>query len=170
MIDGAVREHDHAGGGVDALIQRPQHLVDRAGIDFHRRLALQAPHADVERMGAGYDHRRDRCRVIGAFIIVDGDEPVHEGARRHQSDVPQRAGAAFLLGRQPAPTKALCIADHRVDLGFLDQLEHLGGFRQISSERLLDQHRQAALDRRHDRIDMQMPVSYTHLDVYKRQC
>ena len=41
MIDRAVAHHDHAGGGVDALVERAQHLVDRARIAFDRRLRLR---------------------------------------------------------------------------------------------------------------------------------
>ena len=158
VIDGAVVEHDHAGGGVDALVERAQHLVDRARIDLDRRLALQAPHADVERVRAGDHHRRDRRRIVGALVIVDRHQPVHEGARGDQRDVAERAGAAFLLGRQPAPTEALGIADHGVELGVLDRLQHARGFVEAGGERLLDQHRNAALERRHDRIDVQVLV------------
>ena len=96
--------------------------------------------------------------IVGALVIVDRDEPVHEGARGDQRDVAERAGAAFLLGRQPAAAKPLRIADHGVELGVLDRFEHLFGFDEIGRQRLLDQHRQPALDRHHDRIDVQMLV------------
>ena len=56
VIDAAVGEHDHAGGRVDALIERPQHLVDRAGVAFDRRLLFKIPHAHVERVGARDHH------------------------------------------------------------------------------------------------------------------
>src|SRR5712672_347081 len=157
-MDGAVREHDHAGGRVDALVERPQHLVDRARIDFRLLLAFQAPHADVERMRARDHHRRDGLGLVGALVVVDRDQPVHEGARRHHGDVPERAGRAFLFCREPAPAEALGVAHDRVELGALDRGEHAGGFAQVGRERLLDQHRQAVLDRRHDRIDMEMLV------------
>src|SRR5271170_3982488 len=81
VIDGAVGAHDHAGGGVDALIERTQNLVDRARVAFDRLLAFEVPHDDVERVGAGDHHRRDRARIVGALVIVDGDQAVHEGAR-----------------------------------------------------------------------------------------
>src|SRR5262249_55377861 len=39
VIDAAVGEHDHAGGGVDALVGGSQNLVDRARVAFDRVFA-----------------------------------------------------------------------------------------------------------------------------------
>ena len=158
MIDAAVRHHDHAGGGVDALVERAQHLVDRARVAFDRRLLLQVPHAHVERVRAGDHHRRDRLGIVGALVVVDRDQAVHERARGDQRHVAERAGAHLLLAGEPFAPEALGVADHRVDLGVLDRLQHLGGLREVGRERLLDQQRNAALDRGHDRIDVQVLV------------
>ena len=43
-------------------------------------------------------HRRDRRRVVGALVVVDRDQAVHERARGHQRHVAERAGAHLLLG------------------------------------------------------------------------
>ena len=158
VIDRAVAHHDHAGGGVDALVERAEHLVDRARIAFDRRLRLEVPHAHVERMRAGDHHRRDRGRIVGALVVVDRDQPVHEGARRHQGHIPERARAHLLLAGEPFAAEALGVADHRVDPGVLDDLQNLGRLRQVGRERLLDQQRNAALGRREDRRDMQVLV------------
>ena len=158
VIDRAVAHHDHAGGGVDALVERAQHLVDRARVAFDRRLRFEVPHAHVERVRAGDHHRRDRRRIVGALVVVDRDQPVHEGARCHQRHIPERAGAHLLLAGEPFAAEALRVADHRVDLGVLDDLEHAGGLREVGRERLLDQQRNAALGRREDRLDMQVLV------------
>ena len=64
----------------------------------------------------------------------------------------------FSLALEPFAAEALGVADHGVELGVGDRLEHARGLREVGGERLLDQHRHAALDRRHDRIDMQVLV------------
>ena len=158
MIDGAVGAHDHAGGGVDALIERPQHLIDRARVAFDRLFAFEVPHDDVERMGAGDHHGRDRTRVVGALVIVDGDEAVHEGARGHHGDVAERAAAHLLLAGEPFAAKALGIADDGVEFCVGDRFEHARRLGEVGRQRFFDQHRQAALDCRQDRIDVQMLV------------
>ena len=158
MMHGAVGEHHHAGGGVDALVDRSQHLVDRACVDLALLLAVEAPHADVERMRAGDHHRRDRLRLVGALVVVDRDQPVHEGARCDQGYIPERAGRALLLGREPAAAEALGVADDHIELRALDRGEHAGGLREIRRQRLFDQHRQLVLDRAHDWIDVQVLV------------
>ena len=140
------------------LVERAEHLVDRAGVALDRRLRLHVPHDDVERVGAGDDHRRDRLGIVGALVIVDGDQPVHERARAHQRHVAERAGAHLLLGGEPFAAEALGIAHHRVELGVGDRLEHARGLAEIGGERLLDQHRHAALDAAQDRIDVQVLV------------
>ena len=96
--------------------------------------------------------------IVGALVVVDRDQPVHERARGDQRHVAERAGAHLLLGGEPFAAEALGVADHRVELGVGDRLEHARGFAEIGRERLLDQHRHAALDRRHDRIDVQVLV------------
>ncbi len=73
-------------------------------------------------------------------------------------DVAQRPGAHLLLGAQPFAAEALRIAHDGVELGVLNGLEHARGLGEIGGERLLDQHRHAALHRRQDGIDMQMLV------------
>ena len=115
VIDAAVREHDHAGGGIDAAVGGPQHLVDRARVALDRRLGLQVPHDDVERVRARDHHRRDGLGIVRALVIVDGDQPVHEGAAGDERHVPQRAGAHLLLGGEPLAAKALGIADDGID-------------------------------------------------------
>ena len=95
---------------------------------------------------------------FGALVIVDGDEPVHEGARGHHGDVAERARAHLLLAGEPFAAEALGVADHRVELGVGDRFEHAGGLGEVGGERLLDQHRHAALDRRQDRLDVQVLV------------
>ena len=72
--------------------------------------------------------------------------------------VAERAGAHLLLGAEPFAAEALGVADHGVELGVGDRFEHAGGLGEIGGERLFDQHRHAALDRRQDRLDMQMLV------------
>ena len=158
MIDRAVAHHDHAGGGVDALVERAQHLVDRARVAFDRRFLFEVPHAHVERVRAGDHHRRDRRGIVGALVIVDRDQPVHEGARCHERDIPERAGAHLLLAGEPFAAEALGVADDRVDPGILDDLEHARRLRQVGRERLLDQQRNAALGGGEDRLDMQVLV------------
>ena len=71
---------------------------------------------------------------------------------------PERAGAHLLLAGEPLAAEALRVADDRVDPGVLDDLQHLGGLRQIRRERLLDQQRNAALGGREDRLDMQVLI------------
>ncbi len=158
VIDTAVGEHDHARGRVDAFVGRTQNLVDRARVALDRRLCLHVPHDDVERMGARDYHRGDRRGVVGALVVVDGDKPVHEGARGDHRHVAERAAAHFLLGAEPFAAEALGVAHHRVELGVGDRLEHARGFAEVGGERLLDQHGNAALDRAHDRIDVEMLV------------
>jgi len=109
-------------------------------------------------MGARNHHRRNRPRIVGALVIVDGDESVHKGARGHQRHVAERAGAHLLLGREPFAAETLGVAHDRVEPGGGDRLEHARGFAEIGRKRLLDQHRHAALDRGHDRIDVEMLV------------
>ena len=150
--------HDHAGGGVDAVIKRPEHLVDRAGVALDRLFAFEIPHDDVECVRAGNHHRRDRRRIVGALVIVDRDQPIHERARRHHGDVAKRAAPHLLLAGEPFAPEALGIADHGVKLGVGDRLEHARRLRKIGGKRLFDQHRHAALDRRQNRIDVKMLV------------
>ncbi len=142
MIDAAVGEHDHAGGGVDAAVGGAQHLVDRARVALDRRLGLHVPHDDVERVRAGDHHRRDGLGIVRALVVVDGDQPVHEGAAGDERHVAERAGAHLLLGGEPLAAKALRIADDGVDLGLLDGLQHARGLGEIGRQRLLDQQRQ----------------------------
>ena len=140
------------------LIERAEHLVDRAGIAFDRLFAFEIPHDDVERVGAGDHHRRNRGRVVGALVIVDGNEAIHEGARGHHGDVTERAVADLLLAGEPFPAEALGIADDGVELGVGDRFQHAGRLGEIGGEGLLNQHRHATLDRGQDRLDMQMLV------------
>ncbi len=158
MIDAAVRHHDHARGGVDALVKRAKNLVDRARIAFDRRLLLQVPHAHVERVRAGNHHRRDRGRIVGALVVVDRDEAVHERARGDERDVAEGTRAHLFLAGQPFAAKALGVTDDGVDLGVLDRLQHLRRLLQVRRERLFDQDWNAARDGRHDRLDVKMLV------------
>ena len=80
--------------------------------------------------------------IVGALVVVDRDQAVHERARGDQRHVAERAGAHLLLGRQPFAAEALGIADDRVELRVRDRLEHARGLRELGRERLLDQHRQ----------------------------
>ena len=96
--------------------------------------------------------------IVGALVVVDRDQPVHEGARGHQRHVAERAGAHLLLGREPAAAEALRVADDGVELGVGDCLEHALRLGKVGGERLLDQHRHAALDRGQDRLDVQVLV------------
>ena len=73
-------------------------------------------------------------------------------------DIAERAGAHLLLAGEPFAPEALGVADDGIELGVGDRLEHARGLGEIGRERLFDQHRHAALDRRQDRIDMQMLV------------
>ena len=99
-----------------------------------------------------------RLGIVGALVVVDRDQAIHERARGDQRHVAERAGAHLLLAGEPLPSEALGVADHRVDLGVLDRLQHLRGLREVGRQRLLDQERNAALDRDHDRVDVQMLV------------
>ncbi len=139
-------------------IERPQNLVDRARVALDRLFAFEIPHDEVERVRAGDHHRRDRRRIVGALVIVDGDQPVHERARGHQGDVAERAAAHLFLAGEPFAAEALGVADDGVELGVGDRLEHAGGLGEIGRQRLFDQHRHAALHRRHDRLDVQVLV------------
>jgi hypothetical protein len=53
----------------------------------------------------------------------------------------------FSLAGQPAAAEALRVADDGVDLGVLDCLENPRGLLEVCCQRLLDQHRNSALDR-----------------------
>ena len=64
----------------------------------------------------------------------------------------------FSLRAEPFPAETLGVADHGVKLGVGDRLEHARGLGEVGGERLLDQHRHAALDRGQHRLDMQMLV------------
>ena len=139
-------------------IERAEHLVDRARVALDRRLLLHVPHHDVERVRARDHHRRDGRGIVGALVVVDRDQAVHERARGDERHVAERAGAHLLLGAEPLAAEALGVADDRVELGVGDRLEHARRLREVGRQRLLDQHGDAALDRRHDRIDMQVLV------------
>src|SRR6185312_4047309 len=69
--------------------------------------------------------------------------------------------AAFFLGCQPPATETLGVADDSIQFRRLDRLQDTLGFRKIGGERLLDQHRNAALDSGHDRINVQMIAGVT---------
>src|SRR5262245_29247564 len=101
MIDAVVREHDHAGGGIDASVERTQHLVDGARVTFHRGLVLHVPHDEVEGVRAGYHHWGNGRRVIGAFVVVDRDQSIHERTRGDQGHVAERSAAYLLLAGEP---------------------------------------------------------------------
>jgi len=69
--------------------------------------------------------------IVGALVVVDGDESIHESTRGHHRHIAQRAGAAFLLGGQPAAAEALRIAYDGVDFGILYGLENPRGFLEV---------------------------------------
>ncbi len=71
---------------------------------------------------------------------------------------PSAPDAHLLLAGEPFAAEALGVADHGVELGVGDRLEHARRLGEIGGKRLFDQHRHAALDRCEDRLDMQMLV------------
>jgi hypothetical protein len=71
---------------------------------------------------------------------------------------PSAPDAHLLLAGEPFAAEALGVADHGVELGVGDRVEHAGGLREIGGERFFDQHRHAALDRGQHRLDVQVLV------------
>ena len=159
MVNRAIAERNHIAGAVYALPLRFQRLVDRACIDFYRRFRFHQPHDNVQRMRAGYHHRRNLRRIVGAFVVIDCNQPVHERTRRDHRDFAQCAGSDFFLGDEPAATESLRIADHRVDFRLLYGIHDHLRLSEIGCQRLFDQQRMAAFKRGKYRVHMQVLVS-----------
>jgi hypothetical protein len=136
----------------------PEDPIDRPRVRLDGRLALQQPHHHVEGVGARDDHGRDRLRAVGAAVIVDGDQAVHEGPRGRQRHLAELTGPDLLLGAQETPAEALRVADHRVGARALDRGQDARGLRELGRQRLLDQEVDLALDGGENRIDVQMLV------------
>ena len=113
-------------------------------------------------MGAGDDHRGDLSGIVRALVVVDRDEAIHEGPRGHHRHLAQLPGADLFFRYQPPAPEALRVSDDRIDPRLLDRGEHVRGLGEVGSERFLDQHGQLALQRRHDRIDVQVLVGRNH--------
>jgi hypothetical protein len=96
---------------------------------------------------------RDRRRIVGALVIVDRDQAIHESAGGHHGDVAKRAAPHLLLAGEPFAPEALSITHHRIELGVGNRLEHVRRLREIGGKRFFDQHRHATLDRGQDRSD-----------------
>src|SRR5262249_49125785 len=80
------------GGGIGAFADGCQCLVHRARVNLHGSLRVHHPHDDIESVGPRDHHRRNPRRIVGALVVVQRHEPVHERSRGDQRHLAKLAG------------------------------------------------------------------------------
>ena len=155
--DRAVIHGENAEGGIPGAPHR-QRLVDRAGIDRHRRLALHQIHRHVERVGARHHHRRQVRPLVGLADGGDRHHAVHEGAGDYRGDVADLAADELALHRLKTAAKPVGVAHHCIGAGVLDCLQHFCGFFGVGRQRFFDEQVEFALAGRQQRADMRILV------------
>ena len=122
-----------------------QGRVDRLGIDGSRRFAFHQPHAHVQAVGAGDNHRRQVVALVGFLNGGDRHHTVHEGAGDDRGDRADLSLAEAFLDGQEAPPETLGIADHGVGAGGFDGFHHLARVERVGGQRLFDEQMLVAL-------------------------
>ena len=123
------------------------------GVDLHRLAGLHQPHAHVETVGAGDDHRGQVGALTGLAERGIGDHPVHEGPGDDAGHLTDLTVPQPLLHGLEAAAEPLGVTHDRIDPRRLDGLEHSGRIHRVGGQGLFDEERLAQLnggeDRRH---------------------
>ena len=138
------KRQDRPGHVIGAVARPPEDAVLCARHHFDRAVAFQEPAHEVDVVGQHVEHRG------GVRIALENGEGL--GARIVDAcgaadDSAEPAVQHLLLGAQEAFLVAAAVADAEIALGRAQGVENLVSLGKGKADRLLDQHRLAALQR-----------------------